>query len=80
MLALLKNLAQPALMVGLTLLFGITGVARSESVILTAMPASVVAPMFAVRYRSYEAESASTLIVGTVLSIPTLVLIVSLLD
>ena len=80
MLALLKNLAQPALMVGLALLFGITGVARSESVILTAMPASVVAPMFAVRYRSYEAESASTLIVGTVLSIPTLVLIVSLLD
>ena len=78
--ALLKNLAQPALMVGLALLFGITGVARSESVILTAMPASVVAPMFAVRYRSYEAESASTLIVGTVLSIPTLVLIVSLLD
>ena len=80
MLALLKNLAQPALMVGLTLLFGITGVARSESVILTAMPASVVAPMFAVRYRSYESESASTLIVGTVLSIPTLVLIVSLFD
>jgi len=80
MLALLKNLAQPALMAGLALLFGITGVARSESVILTAMPASVVAPMFAVRYRSYEAESASTLIVGTVLSIPTLVLIVSLLD
>jgi len=80
MLALLKNLAQPALMAGLALLFGITAVARSESVILTAMPASVVAPMFAVRYRSYEAESASTLIVGTVLSIPTLVLIVSLLD
>ncbi|HET6712649.1 MAG TPA: AEC family transporter [Actinomycetota bacterium] len=80
MLALLKNLAQPALMAGLALLFGITGVARSESVILTAMPASVVAPMFAVRYRSYEAESASTLIVGTALSIPTLVLIVSLLD
>ena len=64
MLALVKNLAQPALMVGLALVFGITGVARSESVILTAMPASVVAPMFAVRYRSYEAESASTLIVG----------------
>ena len=80
MLALLKNLAQPALMVGLALLFDVTGVARSESVILTAMPASVVAPMFAVRYRSYEAESASTLIVGTVLSIPTLVLIVSLFD
>ena len=80
MLALVKNLVQPAAMVGLTLLFGITGVARSEAVILTAMPASVVAPMFAVRYHSYEAESASTLIVGTVLSIPTLLLIVSIFD
>ena len=71
---------QPATMFGLALLFDITGVARSEAVILTAMPASVVAPMFAVRYRSYEAESASTLIVGTVLSIVTLVVIVSLID
>jgi malonate transporter and related proteins len=80
MLALVKNLVQPGAMLGLALLFGITGVARSETVILTAMPASVVAPMFAVRYRSYEAESASTLIVGTVLSLVTLTVIVGVID
>jgi malonate transporter len=80
MLALVKNLVQPAAMLGVALLFGITGVARSESVILTAMPASVVAPMFAVRYRSYESESASTLIVGTVLSLVTLTVIVGVID
>jgi malonate transporter and related proteins len=79
-LALVKNLVQPAMMFGLALLFGITGVARSEAVILTAMPASVVAPMFAVRYRSYEAESASTLIVGTLLSLVTLTVIVGVID
>jgi predicted permease len=80
MLALVKNLVQPAAMLGVALLFGITDVARSESVILTAMPASVVAPMFAVRYRSYESESASTLIVGTVLSLVTLTVIVGVID
>jgi predicted permease len=79
-LALVKNLLQPAAMFGLAVLLGITGVARSEAVILTAMPASVVAPMFAVRYRSYESESASTLIVGTVLSLVTLTVIVGVID
>jgi malonate transporter and related proteins len=79
-LALVKNLVQPAAMVGLTALFGITGMARSEAVILTAMPASVVAPMFAVRYRTYESESASALIVGTILSAVTLTAIVGVID
>ena len=61
-LAIIKNIAQPAAMVGIAAVLGITGVARSEAVILTAMPASVVGPMFAVRYGSYQSEAASTLI------------------
>jgi len=72
-LAIIKNVAQPAAMIGIAAVLGITGVARSEAVILTAMPASVVGPMFAVRYGSYESESASTLIASTVLSIATMV-------
>jgi len=72
-LAVIKNVAQPAAMIGIAAVLGITGVARSEAVILTAMPASVVGPMFAVRYGSYESESASTLIASTVLSIATMV-------
>jgi predicted permease len=75
-LALIKNVAQPLAMLGLAVLLGISGVARSEAVILTAMPASVVGPMFAVRYGAYESESASTLIAGTMLSAVTMVLAV----
>jgi predicted permease len=57
-------------------LLGITGVARSEAVILTAMPASVIGPMLAVRYKTYRSESASALIASTVLSAVTMVLTV----
>jgi malonate transporter and related proteins len=77
-LALIKNIAQPAAMLGIAVLLGITGVARSEAVILTAMPASVVGPMFAVRYGAYESESASALIASTVLSVATMVVAVLL--
>jgi predicted permease len=75
-LALVKDVAQPLAMLGLAVLLGITGVARSEAVILTAMPASVIGPMFAVRYGAYESESASALIASTVLSAVTMVLAV----
>jgi hypothetical protein len=37
-------------------------------------------PFAQVRYHGFEAESASTLIVGTILSIPTLLPIVSIFD
>ncbi len=72
-LAVIKNVAQPLAMLGIAVVLGISGVARSEAVILTAMPASVVGPIFAVRYGSYESGAASTLIASTVLSIATMV-------
>jgi predicted permease len=75
-LALVKNVAQPAAMLAIAALLGITGVARSEAVILTAMPASVIGPMLAVRYKTYRSESASALIASTVLSAVTMVLTV----
>jgi malonate transporter len=77
-LAVIKNVAQPAAMLGIAALFGISGVARSEAVILTAMPASVIGPMLAVRYGAYRSESASTLIASTVLAAVTMVLAVVL--
>jgi hypothetical protein len=75
-LAVVKNVAQPAAMLAIAALLGITGVARSEAVILTAMPASVIGPMLAVRYKTYRSESASALIASTVLSAVTMVLTV----
>jgi hypothetical protein len=77
-LALIKDVAQPAAMVATAFALGIGGTDRSEAVILTAMPASVVGPMLAVRYGAYEPESASALIIGTVLSSVTLIAVVSL--
>ena len=79
LLAVIKNVAQPIAMLGLAAVFGLTGVARSEAVILTAMPASVLAPMLAVRYGTYEAGSASALIVGTLLSLFTLTATVAII-
>lgn len=78
-LALLKDVVQPAAMVAIAIAFGISGDARSESVILTAMPASVVGPMLAVRYGVYESESASALIIGTVISAFTLIVVITLI-
>ena len=75
-LAVIKNVALPAAMLGIAALLGITGVARSEALILTAMPASVIGPMLAVRYNTYQSQSASTLIASTVLSALTMVLTV----
>jgi predicted permease len=76
-LALIKDIAQPAAMLGIAIVLGISGTDRNEAVILTAMPSSVVAPMLAVRYGTYESESASALIIGTVLSIATLIAVVA---
>ena len=78
-LAVIKDIAQPAAMLAIAVAFGITGTARSEAVILTAMPASVVGPMLAVRYGTYESDSASALIIGTVLSSATLIAVVALM-
>jgi malonate transporter and related proteins len=76
-LALIKDIAQPAAMLGIAIVLGITGTDRSEAVILTAMPSSVVAPMLAVRYGAYESDAASALIIGTVLSVVTLIAVVA---
>ena len=78
MLAVIKNVAQPSAMLGIAVVLGIVGTDRSEAVILTAMPASVVGPMLAVRYGTYESDAASALIIGTVLSIGTLIAVVAL--
>lgn len=77
-LAVLKDVAQPVAMIAIAIALGLSGTARSEAVILTAMPSSVVAPMLAVRYGTYESDSASALIIGTVLSIVTLLATVAL--
>jgi hypothetical protein len=68
----MKNLAQPALMWGLVLLFDIPGEYRRELILLGALPTATITSMFALRYGVYSSESNATVLLSTVSSIVTL--------
>jgi predicted permease len=60
-------IAQPLLMLGLVALAGIHGVLGREAVVDVAFPAGFIAPMLASRYKTYESEAGSTLVLTVVL-------------
>ena len=67
-----KLLAQPAIMLGVALLLGVTGIYRREMILLGALPTASMTAMFAVQYDVYVAESDATILLSTVLSLVTL--------
>jgi hypothetical protein len=67
-----KMLAQPAVMLLLALLLGVTGVYRREMILLGALPTASMTAMFAVQYDVYVAESDATILLSTLLSLATL--------
>jgi malonate transporter len=67
-----KMLAQPAVMLLLALLLGVTGVSRREMILLGALPTASMTAMFAVQYDVYVAESDATILLSTILSLATL--------
>jgi predicted permease len=67
-----KLLAQPAFMLLLALLLGVTGASRREMILLGALPTASMTTMFAVQYDVYVADSDATILLSTVLSIVTL--------
>lgn len=73
-----KMLAQPAVMLLLALLLGVTGVARREMILLGALPTASMTAMFAVQYDVYVAESDATILLSTLLSLATLGLCIAL--
>lgn len=73
-----KNLVQPAVMWGLAIVLGVSGVHRREMILLGALPTASMTAMFAVQYKVYQDESDATILVSTVLSIATLGIIVAL--
>lgn len=75
---LMKILAQPALMGLLVLLLAVRGQAGREMIILGALPTATIAPMLALRYKAYTAESSATVLLSTVLSVLTLAGIIAL--
>jgi malonate transporter and related proteins len=66
---ILKSLGEPALMLAFVFLFGHGKLLDPEAVITLALPSSVIATILAGRYRVYESESASTLILTSFLMI-----------
>jgi len=67
-----KMLAQPAVMLLLAVLLGVTGIYRREMILLGALPTASMTAMFAVQYDTYIAESDATILLSTILSLVTL--------
>jgi malonate transporter and related proteins len=62
----LKSLIQPMLLFGMIALLGIRNPLAREGVVAAALPSAVIAPMLASRYKTYEAEAGSTMLLTTV--------------
>jgi malonate transporter len=60
--AALKSVGQPALMLAVMLLFGLTNSLGAEAVAIAALPSATIAVILAGRYKVFESEAGSTLI------------------
>lgn len=78
-LALLKLVLQPLLVAAAVHLVGLSPMAQSVAVTVAALPTGINAYLFAVRYQAAVAESSSTILVSTLLSILTLGALMALL-
>jgi malonate transporter and related proteins len=76
--ALLKDVGQPAAMLGLTFLLGVHGVPARELFLTGAIPTATAASMLALRYRAYSDEAAASTLVGTLASVATISLAIVL--
>ena len=74
---LMKVLVQPAVMGLLVLLLAVRGQTGGEMIILGALPTATIAPMLALRYNAYTAESSATVLLGTALSVLTLAVVIA---
>jgi len=76
--ALMKDVGQPAVLLGLTVLLGVHGAPARELFLTGAIPTATAASMLSLRYRTYADEAAASTMVGTVGSIATITLAIIL--
>jgi len=74
-----KMILQPALMALLVFIFAIPNPLGREGVLMCAIPASAVGPILAAHYKVYEMESASTVVLDSLLMVVTFTVIVLLI-
>jgi predicted permease len=67
-----KMVGQPLLMAGLVALFAVPNPLGRESILICAIPSSVLAPLISPQYHVYEMESAATLVTTSLAMIVTL--------
>ena len=68
----LKNIIHPLLMMGIVIIFGISGLLAKELVILCAMPTAITSTIFSVSFDIDPQENVSSTIIGTIMSLLTL--------
>jgi len=74
-----KMILQPALMALLAMLFAIPNPLGREGILMCAIPASAVAPILAAHYQVFETESASTVVLDSLLIVLTFTIIIPLI-
>ncbi|MBV8631069.1 MAG: AEC family transporter [Silvibacterium sp.] len=65
----LKSIVQPVLAIALAMLFVVPNRLAHEAILAVALPPAAIAPMLAARYRTYESEAGSTMLLSTVLMV-----------
>lgn len=73
-----KMVLQPVLMFALVALLGLKDPLAREGILICAMPATAVVPILAARYRVYETQSASSVLIDSVVMVLTFTLAVIL--
>jgi malonate transporter and related proteins len=77
--SILKSIVQPLLMVGLVILLHIPNPVAQEGIVICTIPSSVVGVVLASRYRLYESEASSTLLLTSMIMIVTLPIAIALI-
>jgi malonate transporter and related proteins len=78
--SVLKMVVQPLLMVALTFWLNIPNPQAQEGIVICAIATSVVGVIFASRYRFYESEASSTLLLTSMMMIATLPIAIGLIS
>jgi len=78
--AVLKLLAQPALMVGAAVLLSVSGGNAQQMILLCALPSATISGMFANEAGVYRDEAATSILVSSILSLITFSLAIYLID
>ena len=75
-----KAIVQPLVMVGLVNLLNVSTPVAQEGIVICAIPTSVIGVILASRYRTYESEASSTLLLTAMMMIVTLPLTIALIS